>query len=125
MVKETTYGADVDILIAPELAFALPCIVGNSGVSANEEGKKIIKAGTPLYGSANVYKERQTVLATSGTTPYGVARWDIDVTNGNTNASLLIAGYVDLKKLDASVVSAIATAESDLSRILFVNGREA
>ena len=48
MITEKSYGNDVDIRIASELAFELPCIVSNSGVVANEEGKKIIKAGTPL-----------------------------------------------------------------------------
>ena len=122
MITEKSYGNDVDIRIASELAFELPCIVSNAGVVANEEGKKIIKAGTPLYGE-NYFMDRQEVLKTSGTTAYGVALHDIDVTAGDTNDTLLIAGYVDYLKLDASVQSLVDTAKSSLTRILFVKGR--
>ena len=121
--KVTEYGTDVDILIAPELAFAIPCIVGNDSVSADSEGKKIIKAGTPLYSEADVFTNRDTVLKVSGTTAYGVARWDIDVTSGNKNATLLVAGYVDYLKLDETVQSAVDTAKTNLPRILFIKGR--
>ena len=44
---------------------------------------------------------------------------DVDVTNGNANASMLIAGYVDLLKLD---VTPVADAKTALSRILFIKG---
>lgn len=104
-----------DILVAPELAFAFPVIVSNSGVSANSEGKKIIKAGTPLYETEDVLFNRQTVLSvTAGESSKcaGIARWDIDVTAGNTNATLLYSGYVDFLKLDSDVQSAVTSALS-------------
>ena len=122
MITEKSYGNDVDIRIASELAFELPCIVSNAGVVANEDGKKIIKAGTPLYGE-NYFMNRQEVLKTSGTTAYGVALHDIDVTAGDTNDTLLISGYVDYLKLDSSVQSLVDAAKSSLTRILFVKGR--
>lgn len=124
MIKTEVFTNDTtDILIAPELAFAIPCIVSNTGVSANAEGKKIIKAGTPLYGSANVFMERQTALSTSGAKAYGIARWDIDVTAGNANATLLVDGYVDYLKLASTVQTAVDSASENLPRILFVKGR--
>lgn len=126
ILKKQEYTNETDILIAPELAFAIPCIVSNSGVSANSDGKKIIKAGTPLYATEDVLMNRQTVLSTSGTTVYGIARWDIDVTDEeNTNATLLVSGYVDYLKLDSSVQTLIDTAKTSLTRILFLKGREA
>ena len=94
MFKKEELLNENDILIAPELAYGLPVIVGNTGVTADEDGKKIIKAGTPLYAEADPKMERQTVMAVSGTNAYGVARHDIDVTEGNANDTLLIAGYV-------------------------------
>lgn len=127
--KIQEYGTDVDILIAPELAFAIPCIVTNTGIAANSEGKKIIKAGTPLYASANVFMNRQSVMKAAKSTEtgstdavYGVARWDIDVTDGEKNATLLVDGYVDYLKLDDSV-KALVSAETALNRILFIKGR--
>ena len=124
-ITATEYVNETDILIAPELAFAIPCVVSNAGVSANAEGKKIIKAGTPLYATEEVFMNRQTVLSTSGTTAYGVARWDIDVTAGDTNATLLVDGYVDYLKLESDVQALVDTAKAGLTRILFIKGRKA
>lgn len=122
MFNKTTYTNTSDILIAPELAFAIPAIFGNTGVSANAEGKKIIKAGTPVYAEADVLMNRQTVLTVSGTTAYGVARHDIDVTAGNANDTLLVAGYVDYLKLDASVQTLVDGAKANLPKITFLKG---
>lgn len=122
MFKTETFRNEKNILIAPELAFAIPVIVGNAGVDANEEGKKIIKAGTPLYATADVFMNRQTVLSVSGTKAYGVARHDIDVTNGNANDTLLVAGYVDYLKLDEDVQTLVDSASANLPRILFMKG---
>lgn len=122
MFKKETYTNENDILIAPELAYGLPVIVGNTGVTANDEGKKIIKAGTPLYADADPKMERQTVMSVSGTTVYGVARHDIDVTDGNANDTLLIAGYVDYLKLDATVQTAVDSVKTSLSKITFIKG---
>lgn len=130
MLKTETFTNETDILIAPELAFAIPCIVSNTGVTANAEGKKIIKAGTPLYASQSVFMNRQAVMKTTKSTEtgstdavYGIARWDIDVTDEEkTNATLLVDGYVDYLKLDSSV-QALVSAETGLTRILFIKGR--
>lgn len=122
MFRTETITTEKDILIAPELAFAIPAIVSGTGVDANEEGKKIIKAGTPLYATADVFMNRQTVLSVSGTKAYGVARHDIDVTNGNANDTLLVAGYVDYLKLDEDVQGLVDSASANLPRLLFVKG---
>lgn len=125
MVKTETYGADKNILIAPELAFTIPCIVTNTGVT-EENGKKIIKAGTPVGGSTNVLENRQTALtietnAESSSNAQGVVLHDVDVTDGNANATLVVAGVVDLLKLDASVEIKDAQ-KTKLSRIIFMKG---
>lgn len=120
-IRKETYGADKNILIAPELAFTIGCIVGNTGVDANEDGKKIIKAGTPVGHATNVLENRQTVLTTEGNAQ-GVVLHDVDVTNGNNNATLVVAGYVDLLKLDADVVAKVETAKANLTKITFMKG---
>lgn len=126
MFKKETFANKNDILIAPELAFAIPCIVSSDGVDADEDGNKIIKAGTPLYGSEDVFMNRQTVLTTAtGGTAYGVARNDIDVTGSTTaNATLLVHGYVDYLKLD-DTVKALVDADGVKAQldILFIKGR--
>lgn len=121
MVKKTSYHNTTDILIAPELAFAIPVVVGNTGVTAGDDGRKVIKAGTPLYASADILMNRETVMATAGGTVYGVARWDIDVTDGDTNATLLYAGYVDYLKLDTDVQGLVDGAKENL-KVTFLKG---
>lgn len=119
------YSVKNDILIAPELAFGLSVIVADTGITANTEGRKIIPAGTPLYVATgkSILKDRQEVMITSSENSAvlsGIARYDIDVTGGNANATLLIAGYVDRLKLTTSVrtlVDAITFAD-----IKFING---
>lgn len=122
IIKET-YGADKNILIAPELAFTIGCIVSDTGagVVATDDGRKIIKAGTPVGGATNVLENRQTVLETDGTAQ-GVILHDVDVTEGNNNATLVVAGYVDLLKLEDSVLALVETAKGNLPKITFMKG---
>lgn len=124
MVKSTNYTAEKTILIAPELAFAIPVKVTNTGVSADSEGRKIIKAGTPIGGTTNVLQNRQTELTVTNTADaaansQGILLHDVDVTDGQNNGTILIDGYVDINKLDVEVV---ADAQKALTRIVFMKG---
>lgn len=137
MKTEVFTNDTTDILIAPELAFAIPCIVTNTGVTANSEGKKIIKAGTPITFASDVFSANREAkgsayLATASTTGpavYGYARWDIDVTGGDTNATLLVDGYVDLLKLDSAIQTLVVTTltadtnTATKARVRFIKGR--
>lgn len=118
-IKKETYGADKNILIAPELAFSIGCIVGNDGVTENSEGRKIIKAGTPVGSTVNVLENRQTVLTVGDANAQGVVLHDVDVTDGNANATLVVKGTVDLLKLDVQITTA---AKEKLTQITFMKG---
>lgn len=132
MVTKVSYtNDDNDFLIAPELAFALSVQVGNSGVTAGSDGRKVIKAGTPLYVASgkNILEDRDEVITVKAKESEvnnvlcGIARHTIDVTNGTVNDALLIAGYVDLYKLDSTVQTALTTAiKTSLSKITFIKG---
>ena len=121
-VKTNSYANEKQILIAPELAFSIGCLVGNTGVEADANGKKIIKAGTPVGGSTSVLTNRHTVLTKVAENAQGVVLHDVDVTDGDGRATLVIAGYVDLYKLDADVVTIANEAAKTLNRIVFLNG---
>ena len=122
-IKSQEFGNDKQILIAPELAFTIGCLVGNTGVSANAEGRKIIKAGTPVGGATNVLTNRQTVLAeTTGETAQGVVLHDVDVTDGDANATLVIEGVIDVLKLETAVATKLTTAAANLPKITVMNG---
>lgn len=126
-----TYMGEKDIRLFPEVCVEINVIVGNTGVTTGSNGRKIIKAGTPIGSTTNVFENEQTVLnvtntanaqtpaAADGKNSFGVLLKDVDVTDGNVSTSMLIAGYVDLLKID---VTPVADAKAALSRILFMKG---
>lgn len=121
-IKKQDYAQDgKSILVADSLAFSLGAVIGNTSVTAGADGKKIIKAGTPLTGDI---LKRNTAF-TVGTSANAVALLlhDLDVTDGNTNGTILISGYVDYDKLDADV-QALITKEvaAKLTKITFISG---
>ena len=102
-VIKNEYGVRKTILIAPELAFSTPVIVGNTGIDADEKtGKKIIKAGTAIGGSTSVFGKRDEVLNKTKTAEeaQGILLHDVDVTAGDNNGTMLVAGYVDTNKIE-------------------------
>ena len=122
IVKSANYTTPKTILIAPEVAVAFPVIVSNAGVSADENGRKIIKAGSAIGGSTNVLMNRQTALAkVADATAQGLLLHDVDVTNGNGNGTILIAGYVDVNKIAEDAIPA-EEVQTALSRIVFMKG---
>ena len=124
MVSNKAYDApEKDVLLNPDNAFSISIQVANTGVSANADGKKIIPAGTPVGGATNVLETRNTVLAVTntagnGATAQGVLRHDVDVTNGNANATLVVRGEIDLSKCPTIVTE----AKTALVHLIFVNG---
>lgn len=129
-INKTSYGADKNILIAPELAFTTGCQVTNTGVVADSNGRKIIKAGTPVGGTTSALLNRQAVLVVTnnanagtpaesdGKNSQGVILHDVDVTNGQEEAKLVVFGFVDINKVP-TINSAALTA---LTKITFMKG---
>lgn len=107
------------ILIAPELAFSLSCMVENTGVSAGEDGRKVVKAGTPVSGNL---QERDTAFKVAGEeeTPVGIILHDVDVTKGTANSQVVIFGFVDISKLEEDVAATVKSMEAKLPKITFV-----
>lgn len=121
-IKKQDYAQDgKSILVADSLAFSLGAVIGNTSVTAGADGRKIIKAGTPLTGDI---LKRNTAF-TVGTSANAVALLlhDLDVTDGNANGTILISGYVDYDKLDADVQELItAEVAAKLTKITFISG---
>ena len=124
MVKTTTYNApEKDVALNPDNLFEIGVQVANTGVTADSEGRKIIKAGTPVGGTTSVLSTRNTVLtvtnsSSTGANAQGVLRHDVDVTAGNANATMIVRGEVDESKCP-TIASEAKTA---LVHIIFVNG---
>ena len=129
MVTKTTYANTKNILIGQDsYHISLPCIVGNAGVTA-VDGKKILIAGTPLTGDITNRDTAFTKAATSGTegskksNAVAVLLHDVDVTDGNANGTIVLAGCIDLLKLDSNTSSLVTTeVKKALDKIIFVKG---
>ena len=112
-------GPEKQILIAEDsYKVTLGVVVTNTGIDADANGKKIIKAGTPLTGS---FEARNTAFVVEDDdTVNCIALHDVDVTAGATNATVVIAGVVDLNKLDEATQALItSTIKGALPRIIF------
>lgn len=121
----TTSGlARKTILFDTQLFFALPVIVSNTGVEADASGKKIVKAGTPIAGTLTNRDVAFTVAKDAGDTSnaVGILEHDVDVTKGNANGSCITFGFIDVDKLDESVVKLLTVAaKKNLAGIQFVS----
>lgn len=106
-ITKVSAVAPNQILMFAEPQVGVSIIVNNTNVTADSDGKKIIKAGTPVAGDLTA---RGTAFTkASGSDAVGVLIHDVDVTTGNANASLLIFGFVDLNKLDTTTAALITT----------------
>lgn len=112
--KVAEYGVRKTILVGQESYYiALPCVVSGSANAT-------IKAGEPLTGDI---EKRDTAFTASTSNAVGINLHDVKLdANGKGNATVVLAGCVDLLKLDDSVVTNIETAKADLGRLIFIEG---
>lgn len=109
-VRKTTYGNPKQILANVEMQASIGCVV-DASVGVDVDGRKIAKAGSPLYVQYGSTNPALLANASRGTTGYLLH--DVDVTDGNANGTLLIFGFIDWTKLDEDVQAAIKTADAD------------
>lgn len=121
-VEKATYGAPEKTILVDEFnSTSVSVVVANTGVTAGDDGKKIIKAGTPVYGSLRARNTAFTVSsAEQGAKPSGVILHDVDVTGGNANSQIVIFGTIDVSKVDTAVATALIAAEANLKMIQLV-----
>lgn len=115
MVKSFDYGKNQkQILIGQDSYYiALPIVLSGSANTT-------ILAGEPLTGDIEA---RDTAFTASTSSAKGILLHDVKLdADGKGNGTLVLAGCVDLLKLEDSVVTNIGTAKSDLPRIIFVKG---
>lgn len=124
MVQKESYNVDKHILIANNsYMVTLPAQVTNTGVDADSDGKKILKAGTPLAG--DITKRDTAFTKTNGNTARAILMHDVDVTAGANNATIILAGCVDLLKIDSTTRQLITSnVKGAVPNIIFVEGSE-
>ena len=102
-IKKVTGGAPQQILydVAHQMSVSIK-LSHNSDAAAkpNAQGRKIVRAGTPLNGDltnrSTAFKKAQDSSAPA----VGVLLHDVDVTDGDNNGTLLIWGFVNMDRLD-------------------------
>lgn len=107
--KKTSAVTPKQILFGTAPAMSVGVVVSSSGITANSEGRKIVKAGTPLVGSLEARTTAFTVAGSDASDIAGVLLHDVDVTSGNNNGTLLIFGFVNLNNLDDDVISKLTS----------------
>lgn len=81
------------------------CVVPASGVEADANGKKIVKAGTPFPSNDAKCK--------------GYLLDDVDVTQGDAPGTYIYDGSIDSSKLKAAGVTVSAEAKTATPRVTF------
>lgn len=106
MVKTNSYPKNQkQIMLADSQMVSFGVVVANTGVEANAQGRKIIKAGTPITGDIEA---RNTAFTKAGEeNAVGILLHDVDVTEGNANGVIVLFGFVDLDKLEADAFALI------------------
>ena len=81
------------------------CVVPESSVEADANGKKIVKAGTPFPADDGTCK--------------GYLLHDVDVTQGDAPGTYIYEGSIDNKKLAETSVTVSAEAKAATPRVTF------
>lgn len=116
-ITKVSGAAPVQILfnVQNQMSVSVKLAKGFAG-AVTENGRKIVKAGYPLSGdltargTAFVAAKDETTPGTSGdgAAAVGVLLHDVDVTDADGNATLLIWGFVNLNRVD-SITAALIT----------------
>ena len=90
--------------------------------AVTEHGRKIVKAGTPLNGDLTARGTAFVAAQDSSNPAIGVLLHDVDVTDTEANATLLIWGFVNLSRVDTTTAALITeTRKTELiGRIWFL-----
>ena len=107
-ITKVTGAAPVQILfnVQNQMSVGIKLAKNFSG-AVTENGRKIVKAGTPLSGDLTA-RGTAFVAAADNTAPaVGILLHDVDVTDNDANATLLIWGFVNLSRVDSTTASKI------------------
>ena len=104
-LKQKSINLPLEILYNDHFV-GIPYMVSSTGVTANSDGKKVVKAGM--------------ILPQNDATAKGVLLTDVDVTNGDSSGTIIIHGFIDNAKLVKNGITVSAEAVSALKMIDFI-----
>ena len=121
IIKETAV-APSQILFNVQNQMSVGVIVAETVGTAGEDGRKIVKAGTPLNGDLTARGTAFVAAKDTSNPAVGVLLHDVDVTDGDANGTLLIWGFVNLNRMDSTTAGLItATRKTELAgRVWFL-----
>lgn len=121
IIKETAV-APSQILFNVQNQMSVGVIVDETVGTAGEDGRKIVKAGTPLNGDLTTRGTAFVAAKDTSNPAVGVLLHDVDVTDGDANGTLLIWGFVNLNRMDSTIAGLItATRKTELAgRVWFL-----
>lgn len=121
-IKKETLAAPQQILFNVQNQMSVPILVDKTMASVTVDGRKIVKAGTPLNGDLTARGTAFKAAVDTTAPAVGVLLHDVDITDNNANGTLLIWGFVNLDRLDSATAAKItATRKTELAgRIWFL-----
>lgn len=104
-----SYGTPKDILYILDDYTAITVNVSATGISAGDDGRKIVPAGT-VIGGVLEDPTQSAVIAEGGSSEgavaaEGVLMHDVDVTAGDALGTMIIRGVLDGTKLPADITA--------------------
>ena len=109
-IKKETLAAPQQILFNVQNQMSVPILVDKTMASVTVDGRKVVKAGTPLNGDLTARGTAFKAAADTTAPAVGVLLHDVDITDNNANGTLLIWGFVNLDRLDTATAALITTA---------------
>lgn len=123
-VRKETYGNTNQILFAVEHQVSMGVVVSKA-LGVAEGTKKVVKAGTPLTGNLDARTTAFTAASAGSSSEasnaVGVLLHDVDVTTGDANGTLLLFGFVNTNRIDATTKAKLTNfVKSAMPMIKFV-----
>ena len=122
-ITKTTGAAPVQILfnVQNQLSVGIK-LAKNFAGAVTENGRKIVKAGTPLNGDLTARGTAFVAAKDTSNPAVGILLHDVDVTDADANATLLIWGFVNLSRVDSTTAALITeTRKTELAgRVWFL-----
>lgn len=83
-------------------------VIVASAAGVTENGRKVVKAGTPLAG--DLLNRAVAFTAATGANATGILLHDVDVTDGDAgDGALLVGGVVNVDRIDATTATKITS----------------
>lgn len=111
-IKKVTATNVNSILFDFHDSVAVGVVVDKSNADAETvDGRKILRAGTPLTGdlTARTTKFTKPTDAETSSNVVGILLHDVDVTDADANATLLLWGFVNMDRLSSKAAGLITS----------------